>query len=126
MAELIAAGQLTEAEAEVDPRRSMITRALGLDPTVEVDLQDLETLGGDRVMFCSDGLTSMMRDPAIVAVLNEEPEPQLAAQRLIDEANKAGGVDNITVVIVDLAQGDDSETAQTENTSRRRWFRRQA
>ena len=126
MAELIAAGQLTEAEAEVDPRRSMITRALGLDPTVEVDLQDLQTLGGDRVMFCSDGLTSMMRDPAIVAVLNEEPEPQLAAQRLIDEANKAGGVDNITVVIVDLAQGDDSETAQTENTSRRRWFRRQA
>ena len=77
-------------------------------------------------MFCSDGLTSMMRDPAIVAVLNEEPEPQLAAQRLIDEANKAGGVDNITVVIVDLVQGDDSETAQTENTSRRRWFRRQA
>lgn len=126
MAELIAAGQLTEDEAEVDPRRSMITRALGLDPTVEIDLQDLETLAGDRIMFCSDGLTTMMRDPAIATVLNEESEPQLAAQRLVDEANKAGGVDNITVVIVDLAQGDEPEAGDAKNTGWRRWFGRQA
>ncbi len=117
MAELIAAGELTEAQAEVDPRRSMITRALGLDLTVEVDVQDLELRAGDRVLFCSDGLTTMMRDPAIADALSQETDPQTAAQRLVDDANRAGGVDNITVVVIDFAatRPESSQESNPEN-----------
>ncbi len=145
MAELIAAGELTEAQAEVDPRRSMITRALGLDLTVEVDVQDLELRAGDRVLFCSDGLTTMMRDPAIADALSQETDPQTAAQRLVDDANRAGGVDNITVVVIDFAATrpessqennpeNNPESSQENNAAGnsptrsgwRRWFRRTA
>ncbi len=59
--ELVQSGELTEAQAETDPRRSMITRALGLEPGVEVDLYPIELRAGDRLMLCSDGLTSMVR-----------------------------------------------------------------
>lgn len=141
MAELIAAGELTEAQAEVDPRRSMITRALGLDLTVEVDVQDLELRAGDRVLFCSDGLTTMMRDSVIADALGQETDPQTAAQRLVDDANRAGGVDNTTVVVIDFASTlpeSNQENSQESNPESnaasnsptrsgwRRWFRRTA
>ena len=63
--ELVRAGELTEAEAESDPRRSMITRALGIDPEVEVDLYPIQVVGGDRLLLCSDGLTGMVRETQI-------------------------------------------------------------
>jgi protein phosphatase len=99
--ELIAAGEITEEERERDPRRSMITRAIGLDPDVDVDLYPVALVAGDRVMLCSDGLTSMVDEGTIAAVLTAEADPNVAARRLVEAANAAGGVDNITVVLLD-------------------------
>jgi protein phosphatase len=102
VAELIAAGQLTEAEAEIDPRRAMITRALGIDVDVDVDVIPLDLSVGDRVLICSDGLTTMVRDEAIADVLRSETDRTRAAQELVEAANSAGGADNITVLLVDV------------------------
>lgn len=117
VAELIAAGELTEDEALVDPRRAMITRALGIDATVEVDVLEVALLPGDRLLLCSDGLTTMVRDDAIAAVLATEEDPQRAADGLVDAANAAGGADNVTVVVadvVDVVDPADTTTAAVE------------
>ncbi len=104
VAELIAAGELTEDEALVDSRRAMITRALGIDTTVEVDVFDVGLEPGDRFLFCSDGLTTMIRDGAIAEILASEDDRERAADELVNAANIAGGADNITVVIVDVVE----------------------
>jgi protein phosphatase len=108
--ELIQAGELSEEEAEADPRRSMITRALGIEPDVEVDVYPTQVLGGDRLLLCSDGLTGMVGERDIEAALREEHDPSAAAHRLVDAANRAGGIDNITVLVVDVVD-DDAPTA---------------
>jgi protein phosphatase len=121
--ELIAAGELTVEEAERDPRRSMITRALGLDADVVVDLYPVPLTPGDRVMICSDGLTTMVGESAIAEVLTSEASPGTAAQRLVEAANAAGGVDNTTVVVLDaLAEPVDVEEAEPEVEVRKRRF----
>ncbi len=99
--ELIRDGKLTEDQAAVHPQRSIITRALGVDSSVEVDVYSLVLLGGDRVIICSDGLTSMVRAAGIAEILRAEPDPTAAANALVDAANAAGGEDNITVVVLD-------------------------
>jgi serine/threonine protein phosphatase PrpC len=106
VAELIAAGQLTEAEAEIDPRRAMITRALGLDVDVEVDVIPVAVAAGDRLLLCSDGLTTMLRDDAIAGVLRSEADRGRAARELVEAANDAGGTDNITVLLIDVVDDD--------------------
>lgn len=106
VAELIAAGELTEAEALVDPRRAMITRALGIEPTVQVDVLELGLTPGDRLLLCSDGLTTMVRDPAIAEILASETDRERAASELVEAANLAGGADNITVVVADVVADD--------------------
>lgn len=106
VAELIAAGELTEAEALIDPRRAMITRALGIDPTVQVDVIELGLVPGDRLLLCSDGLTTMVRDPAIAEILAAETDRERAASELVEAANLAGGADNITVVVADVVADD--------------------
>jgi protein phosphatase len=104
VAELIAAGELTEEEALVDRRRSMITRALGIDRDVAVDVVTVDLRAGDRLLLCSDGLTTMLRDPAIRTILTEATAPDAAATALVDAANAAGGVDNITVIVADVTE----------------------
>ena len=99
--ELIRDGKLTEDQAAVHPQRSIITRALGVDSTVEVDVYSVVLEPADRVILCSDGLTSMVRAPRIAEILREEPDPTRAANALVDAANAAGGEDNITVVVLD-------------------------
>jgi protein phosphatase len=99
--ELIRDGKLTEEQAAVHPQRSIITRALGVDSSVEVDVYSLVLEGGDRVIICSDGLTSMVRTTGIAEILRAEPDPTAAANALVDAANAAGGEDNITVVVLD-------------------------
>jgi serine/threonine protein phosphatase PrpC len=109
--ELIQAGELTEAEAEADPRRSMITRALGIEPGVDVDLYPTPLVSGDRLVLCSDGLTGMVSDSDIHRVLTTELDPTAAAQRLVDAANAAGGIDNITTLVVDVVDDDEPTAA---------------
>jgi PPM family protein phosphatase len=98
--ELVREGRLTADEAAVHPQRSIITRALGVDESVEVDVYAVELVPGDRLLLCSDGLTGMVQAETIAATLRREDDPTRAAAQLIDAANSAGGEDNITVVVV--------------------------
>ena len=91
-------GQLTEAQAEEHPQRSIITRALGPEPEVEVDLQTVPAQAGDVFLICSDGLTTMLDDEHIGRILARAATMQSAVRALVDEANRAGGRDNISVV----------------------------
>ncbi len=95
-------GQLTEAQAEDHPQRSIITRALGPEPEVEVDLQTVPAQPGDVFLICSDGLTTMLDDDQIARLLSRASSMQAAVRALVDEANRAGGRDNITVVLFRL------------------------
>jgi protein phosphatase len=91
-------GQLTAAQAEDHPQRSIITRALGPEPEVEVDLQTVPAQAGDVFLLCSDGLTTMLGDEQIGQILLRATSMTAAVRALVDEANRAGGRDNITVV----------------------------
>ena len=102
VAELVAAGELTPEEAEVDHRRSMITRALGIGATVQVDALEVPLEPGDRILLCSDGLTTMVRDDDIAEVLRRHRDPARVADVLVAAANAAGGEDNVTVVLADV------------------------
>lgn len=103
VAEMIAAGKLTPAEAEVHPYRSVLTRAVGLDPTVVVDRYGRLLEPGDRVLLCSDGLTAMVTDDQIAEILLR-PDPAETAEALVAAANEAGGADNITVIVIDVSE----------------------
>jgi protein phosphatase len=107
--EMVRGGELTPEQAEVHPQRSIITRALGIDPMVDVDLYPIELQAGDRILLCSDGLTTMVRPEEIANILGREPDPRRAAQLLVDAANAAGGEDNITAVIVEAIEDLDDE-----------------
>jgi len=98
--ELVREGKLTADEAAVHPQRSIITRALGVDASVEVDVYPVQLTPGDRLLLCSDGLTGMVQPDDIAATLRRENDPARAATQLVDAANAAGGEDNITVVVV--------------------------
>ncbi len=97
--ELVRGGRLTEEEAAEHPQRSVITRALGIEPLVEIDTWTYPLRPGDVVLLCSDGLTSMVSEQQLQRVVVAAPTLNEAAQRLIDAANEAGGRDNITVVL---------------------------
>jgi protein phosphatase len=100
--ELIEAGKLTEEEAESHPQRSVITRVLGNEPRVEVDVDVFPARAGDVVLLCSDGLTSMVPEARVRALLREASSLEQAGRGLIAAANAAGGRDNITVVLFRL------------------------
>ncbi len=102
--EMIAAGRLSPIEAETHPYRSVLTRAVGLDPTVEVDSYAAVLKDGDRVLLCSAGLTTMLRDAAITEILMGSDDPGEIADALVAAANDAGGADNTTVVVVDVTE----------------------
>jgi serine/threonine protein phosphatase PrpC len=91
-------GQITDAQAEDHPQRSIITRALGPEPDVEVDLQTVPAAPGDVFLLCSDGLTTMVSEDRIAAVLSAADSMRDAVRALVDEANGAGGRDNITAL----------------------------
>lgn len=103
--ELVREGRLTPEEAAVHPQRSIVTRALGVDESVDVDTYEVDLLPADRILVCSDGLTSMLRDDQIAEVLRGTADPQAAAENLVEAANRAGGEDNITTIVIDLDPG---------------------
>ncbi len=106
VAELVRSGRLTPEEAEQHPHRSVITRALGTEPDVEVDTFSIAAAAGDLYLVCSDGLTSMIGDDQIIAVVDEaERDPDGIAEGLVRAANRAGGEDNVTVVVFEIVEG---------------------
>ncbi len=99
-------GEMTEEEAAVHPQRHILTRALGVGAQVEADMWQLELRTGDRVVLCSDGLTNEVGSDEMAGILREVADPGEAAQRLVEAANRHGGADNITVVVVDVQVGE--------------------
>ena len=100
--ELVDAGEITADEARVHPSRSVITRALGSDPDMYADHFTIDVSAGDRVLICSDGLSSMIEDSQIEAISVSSATPQAAVDNLVAAALSEGGYDNVTVVVVDV------------------------
>jgi protein phosphatase len=100
--ELIELGRITPAEAEGHPHRHLITRVLGLGP-VGIDTATVELEDGDRILLCSDGLTTMVSDFGIHQILVAGEGVEATVWSLIEHANTAGGVDNTTVVVIDAS-----------------------
>src|SRR5215210_6839464 len=102
--ELVARGKLTEEQAEQHPQRSVITRALGPEADVQVDIDIFPAKAGDLFLLCSDGLTSMVHEPKLRPLFEQADSLEQLGKRLIDAANEAGGRDNITVVLFRLEE----------------------
>jgi serine/threonine protein phosphatase PrpC len=108
--ELMKTGKLSPEEAETHPQRSVITRALGTDPDVDVDTFVIEAKEGDVFLICSDGLTTMVADEDILDLLERHHDDlDRAAKSLVAAANRAGGEDNITVVVFSIS-ADEGDT----------------
>jgi protein phosphatase len=104
VAEAVERGLLTREQAAIHPQRGVVTRAVGLDPDVRVDLPEpLELEPGDQVLLCSDGLTEVVDDDQIAGVLADQIDGDDACGTLIAAANRAGGPDNVTVVLLRVA-----------------------
>lgn len=116
--ELVDSGQITADEARTHPSRSIITRALGSDPDMYADHFSLEVSNGDRLILCSDGLSSMIADSEIEALAVSSATPQQAADNLVAAALTAGGLDNVTVVVVDVVDDGTAEKSRRRLTKR--------
>ena len=112
--ELVESGILTPEEAERHPQRSAITRAVGTEPTVQVDAFTVDAETGDLYLICSDGLTDMLSADELEEILEKAPDPAHAARDLVAAANARGGEDNITVVLFEMTDvelaGDGAES----------------
>jgi serine/threonine protein phosphatase PrpC len=102
VAEQVRRGILTPAEADRSEMQSVLLRALGAHPEIEVDCEEHTLFGNDVLLLCSDGLTRVVTEPEIAGTLQAEPDPAKAAQRLVDLANEQGGADNVTAVVVQI------------------------
>ncbi len=108
---LVEKGELTPHEASIHPQRSILTRAIGVEGEVLVDQASIQVRPGDRLLLCSDGLTGMVEDEHIHRILQEQQDPQAAADTLVEAANEAGGQDNVTAVVIDVV---DQQAAPAE------------
>ncbi len=101
---MVREGRLSAEEAATHPQRNIITRTLGVDAQVQVDVLEEPLADGDRILITSDGLTSMVEPDEIARVLGSEHDPQAAADRLVEMANEAGGEDNVTVLVLHVGE----------------------
>lgn len=108
VAEKVRVGILTPQEADASEMQSVLTRAVGTSSTVDVDTDEQVLLDGDFVLLCSDGLTRMVTDPEIASTLLISTSAQEAAERLVDLANDNGGVDNVSVIVLRVAEKSES------------------
>lgn len=103
--ELVESGEITADEARVHPNRSIITRALGSDPHMYADHFELPLEEHDRILLCSDGLSGMLSDKDLEDIMISSPSPQECVDSLVEAALRAGGVDNITAIVIELSSG---------------------
>ncbi|MGZ4211646.1 MAG: Stp1/IreP family PP2C-type Ser/Thr phosphatase [Actinomycetota bacterium] len=120
VARMVSEGRLTPEQAEAHPQRSVLTRALGADREVEVDETQITLMDGDRLLLCSDGLTGMLADDEIRRLVSSGSDLEEICQTLVDEANDRGGLDNITVVLVDVSGAPGATPAQAPRAHRPR------
>jgi protein phosphatase len=119
VAEQVAQGYMTEEEAERSPRRNIVTRALGVESTVDIELAELSVSAGDLLLLCSDGLTRGVRCSEMLRMLEQDGELSEKTDRLIALANDAGGEDNITVMLVAVEGG---AAGRLWHRIKQRWF----
>jgi protein phosphatase len=119
--ELVNTGHISEDEARTHPRRNIVTRALGIEPTVRVDTWLVPMVHGDRFILCSDGLVDEVHDDEIEAIALAAATPQQTADQLVAKANANGGRDNTTVVVVDVLQGVEPTAEHGELESEPGW-----
>ena len=100
--EMVRTGKLEKSEARFHPNKNIITRALGVGDSVDVDFFDVAVKTGDIVLICSDGLTNMLDDRDILRIIKENDDVEMTAKNLVKEANQNGGRDNIGIVLVRL------------------------
>jgi len=100
VAEMQREGQLTEEEARIHPYRSVITNVIGAEEEIYIDFFQIQLRKGDQLLLCTDGLNSMLQDQEIEALMNAAGGPQKICRRLVEAANKAGGHDNTTVIVI--------------------------
>jgi len=112
--EMMAKGLISEIESQSHPYRHMLTRALGMDIEVTVDISEMQTQPGDKLLLCTDGLTNHVRDEEISNILTRSLAPDQAGVCLIELALARGGLDNITIIIADIGQ----ETQRGETRAR--------
>jgi protein phosphatase len=116
VAELERSGQISPEAAEHHPQRSIITRALGPEPDVQVDTYTLAGRAGDVFLICSDGLTSMVSDDELASIVRSAASLEDAAESLVRAANQSGGKDNITVVMFRLGDEGDGDGPREDET----------
>jgi serine/threonine protein phosphatase PrpC len=112
VADLVRSGRIAPEEADTHPQRSVITRALGTDPEVDVDTFTVDAQPRDLFLLCSDGLTTMVDDEHLLSIIGRSKSLEEAAKALVKAANRAGGEDNVTVVMFSI-EGDASELEDT-------------
>lgn len=118
VAEQVRAGAITEAGARKSRFRNIITRAVGIEPTLEAEVVDAEVRPGDTLLLCTDGLSNMVEEEDIARTLVQSASPQAAADRLVGMANKNGGKDNITAVVARLQAGTRTLRMQVADLAR--------
>ncbi|MEP6893171.1 MAG: Stp1/IreP family PP2C-type Ser/Thr phosphatase [Gaiellaceae bacterium] len=110
--ELVRSGRLSPEDAEQHPHRSVITRVVGTESTVDVDVETIQPAAGDVFIICSDGLTDMLPDALVsAAIADAQGDPGRIAEALVGAANEAGGIDNITVLVFEIEEGDPAAAA---------------
>jgi protein phosphatase len=113
--QMVDEGQLDAEDAERHPARHIMTRALGVEPQVQIDELTLDLHAGDRLLLCSDGLSGMLTNDDIRALLGRDSDAQETAEALVALAVERGGEDNVTVVVVDVEEGDAPEESQADS-----------
>jgi len=113
VAEQVRAGAITEEGARKSRFRNIITRAVGIEPTIEAEVSEFEARPGDQLLLCTDGLSNMLTEEDIAHTLSQSSSPQAAADRLVQMANKSGGRDNITAVVARLQVGTRTQRLHT-------------
>jgi protein phosphatase len=119
VAEQVAQGHMTEEEAERSPRRNIVTRAVGVESTVEIEVAEMPVFKGDLLLLCSDGLTRGVGRDDILKTLKQTGDLREKTERLISLANEAGGDDNITVMLITV---ESETTARLWHRLKHRWF----
>jgi len=103
VAELVKEGKITEKEALTHPQKNIITRALGTDSTVEIDICEFDLIDRDIILLCTDGLSNMLTDDEIFKTVSESENVIISPKNLVDRSNENGGTDNITAVVLKYA-----------------------
>ena len=118
VAEQVRAGAISEEGARKSRFRNIITRAVGIEPTLEAEVSDVEVKPGDILLLCTDGLSNMVDEPEMIKALGQSGSAQTAADKLVSLANRAGGKDNITAIVARLQAGTRTLRMQTADFAR--------